>query len=256
MAQVEVELEKGVATLTLNRPEALNSLTGALLAELDAAVGDVAARPEIGGVLITGAGRAFAAGADIDEISQLDATRGLEFARRGQRIFSRIDGLEKPVVAAINGYALGGGCELAMACHVRLASSRAKLGQPEVKLGILPGFGGTQRLPRLVGRGQAARLILSGQPISAEEALRIGLVDEVVDPERLQARARHLLEEMLERGPRAIAASLRAIRQGVDLTLDEGLELEARLFADCCGSDEMREGTSAFLEKRSPRFGR
>ncbi len=186
----------------------------------------------------------------------LDNRTGLAFARRGQGVFSRIERLEKPVIAAVNGFALGGGCELAMACHMRIASSRAKFGQPEVKLGILPGFGGTQRLPRLVGRGVATQLILSGDIIRAEEALRIGLVNEVVEPDELLPRSRALLEGMLAMGPGAVAASLVAIRDGLDPSLADGLELEARLFARACGTPEMKEGTAAFLEKRDPRFSR
>jgi enoyl-CoA hydratase len=169
-------------------------------------------------------------------------------------VFGRIEQLEKPVVAAVNGFALGGGCELALACHLRLASTRARFGQPEVKLGILPGFGGTQRLPRLVGRGAATRLILSGEMIAADEALRIGLCEEVAAPDALLERARELLETILANGPRAIAASLAAIRDGLSLPLDAALEVEARAFSALCGSDEMREGTTAFLEKREPKF--
>ncbi len=256
MAQVELEAESRIATITLNRPDALNSLSSSVLGELDDAVGSVESDAAVHAVIVTGAGRAFVAGADIEEISGLDAQTGLAFARRGQAVFSRIERLEKPVVAAVNGFALGGGCELAMACHMRIASSRAKFGQPEVKLGILPGFGGTQRLPRLVGRGVATQLILSGDIIRAEHALRIGLVNEVVEPDELLPRARTVLEGILAMGPGAVAASLVAIRDGLDPSLADGLELEARLFARACGTPEMKEGTAAFLEKRDPRFSR
>jgi len=217
-------------------------------------VGRIESDAAIHGAIVTGAGRAFVAGADISEIAKLDRSSGLDFARRGQGVFSRIEALPKPVVAAVNGFALGGGCEVAMACHVRVASTRARFGQPEVKLGIIPGFGGTQRLPRLVGRGTAAKLILSGRPISAEEALRIGLVDEVAEPEALLERCEALLKEILANGPGALAAALAAIRGGSDLPLDDALELEAELFAELCSRDEMKEGTSAFLEKRDPAF--
>jgi len=254
MAQVELDVSEGVATLTFNRPDALNALSSSVLEELDTAVDRIESDAAIHGAIVTGAGRAFVAGADISEIAKLDRSSGLDFARRGQGVFSRIEALPKPVVAAVNGFALGGGCEVAMACHVRVASTRARFGQPEVKLGIIPGFGGTQRLPRLVGRGTAAKLILSGRPISAEEALRIGLVDEVAEPEALLERCEALLKEILANGPGALAAALAAIRGGSDLPLDDALELEAELFAELCSRDEMKEGTSAFLEKRDPAF--
>jgi enoyl-CoA hydratase len=254
MAQVELEVSEGVATLTFNRPDALNALSSSVLDELDAAVGRIESDAAIHGAIVTGAGRAFVAGADISEIAKLDRSSGLSFARRGQGVFSRLEELPKPVVAAVNGFALGGGCEIAMACHVRVASTRARFGQPEVKLGIIPGFGGTQRLPRLVGRGTAAKLILSARPISAEEALRIGLVDEVAEPEVLLERCAALLSEILANGPGALAAALAAMRGGSDLPLGDALELEAELFAELCSRDEMKEGTSAFLEKRDPAF--
>jgi enoyl-CoA hydratase/carnithine racemase len=254
VALVELAREGALATLTLNRPEALNALSGPLLTELDAAVARIEGDAAIHAAIVTGAGRAFVAGADIGEIAKLDPKGGLEFARRGQAVFSRIERLPKPVVAAVNGYALGGGCELAMACHVRIASTRARFGQPEVHLGILPGFGGTQRLPRLVGRGMAAKLILSGAQLAADEALRVGLVEEVVEPDQLLDRARALLGEMLRNGRAALAASLRALREGLELPLPEALEVEARIFSELCATPEMREGTAAFLEKRDPKF--
>lgn len=254
MALVELTVEDGFATLTINRPEALNSLSAGVLAELDAAIARVEREPAIRAAIVTGAGRAFVAGADIEEISRLDSRSGVDFARRGQAVFSRIENLDKPVVAAVNGFALGGGTELALACHVRIASTRAKFGQPEVKLGILPGFGGTQRLTRLVGRGVATELILHGGHISAERALAIGLVNELVEPEQLLARARQWLVECFKNGPRALGASLRAIREGLDLALAGGLEREAQIFGELCGTPEMKEGTAAFLAKREPKF--
>jgi enoyl-CoA hydratase len=254
VALVELGVEDGIAQVTLNRPEALNSLSGALLAELDAITAKIERDASIRGAIVTGAGRAFAAGADIEEISRLDHEAGVAFARRGQSVFGRIEKLEKPVVAAVNGFALGGGCELAMACHLRFASNKAKFGQPEVKLGILPGFGGTQRLPRLVGRGKAIELTLHGGHISAEDALCLGLVNEVTEPDDLIPRSRKWLKECFANGPRALALSLRAIREGLDRPLDAGIELEAQLFGDACGTPEMKEGTAAFLQKRSPKF--
>lgn len=254
MPQVELSSEDGIATLLINRPESLNSLSVGLLGELDLAIARVEREPGIRAAIVTGAGRAFVAGAAIDEIARLDARTGLEFARRGQAVFARIENLDKPVVAAVNGFALGGGTELALACHVRIASTKAKFGQPEVKLGILPGFGGTQRLPRLVGRGVATELILHGGHISAERALAIGLVNEVVEPDALLPRARQFLAECLKNGPRALAESLRAIREGLDLPLADGIEREAKIFGELCGTPEMVEGTSAFLQKREPKF--
>ncbi len=254
MAQVDVTIDDRIATVLLNRPDSLNSLSASVLNELAAVVERLEKDPGISAAVITGAGRAFVAGADIEEISQLDPQTGSSFAELGQGVFSRIENLEKPVIAAVNGFALGGGCELAMACHMRIASSKAKFGQPEVKLGIIPGFGGTQRLPRLVGRGIATQILLSGGMIRADEALRIGLVNEVVEPEVLLDRAKAILEEILKNGPRAIADCLAAVRDGLDENISDSMKVEAKLFSAACGSDEMREGTTAFLEKRDPKF--
>ena len=254
MAEVELTIQENTARVTINRPQALNALSASVLDALDGPVATIENDRAIYGAIVTGEGRAFVAGADIEELSKLDPAAGLEFARRGQAVFSRIENLEKPVVAAINGFALGGGCELALACHVRIASERAQLGQPEVKLGLIPGFGGTQRLARLVGRGLAQQLVLSGDMVNAEEAHRIGLVNEVVPPEQLMNRTHEVLNQILANGPRAVAAALRAIREGLDLPLDQGLEVEARRFSELCGTQESREGTRAFLEKRGPKF--
>ena len=243
-----------IATVTMNRPDKLNALNAATIAELGVAIDEVQARDDVGGVILTGAGRAFVAGADISELAGQSPADARARALRGQAIFRRIETSPKPVIAAINGFALGGGCELAMACHVRVASDAAKLGQPEVKLGLLPGYGGTQRLPRLVGRGGALKLLLTGEIVDASEALRIGLVDRVVAAAELPAAARGLMLAMLANGPLALAACLDAVDRGLDATLTEGLVLEAEHFGALAASADMKEGTRAFLEKRSPRF--
>ena len=241
-----------LAVVTLNRPKVLNALHAATFAELDEVFGALAADPAIRVILLTGAGgRAFAAGADIGELAAAKAEDGAEFSRRGQKVFRRIETLGKPVIACIQGFALGGGCELAMACTLRLAADDARLGQPEVKLGVIPGYGGTQRLPRLVGRGTALKLLLTGEIISATEALRIGLVDEVVPAAELMARAEALALSIASQAPLAIAEMLRVVDEGLDLKLDEALGLEAERFGQLCGTIDKAEGTRAFLEKRA-----
>jgi enoyl-CoA hydratase len=254
MPQVDLEVKDGIATVTFRRPEQLNALSLSVLEELDRVVSRLEQEDAILGVIITGEGRAFVAGADITELAKLERRRGHDFVRYGQGILSRIERLPKPVVAAINGFALGGGCEIALACHIRLASSKARFGQPEVKLGLIPGFGGTQRLPRVIGRGIATQMLIAGGPIPADRALAIGLANEVVEPEGLLDRAREILTETLANGPQAVASTLKAVHDGLERTLEEGLALEADLFANLCGTDEMHEGTSAFLEKRDPKF--
>jgi enoyl-CoA hydratase len=253
---LQLTIEANVATITLNRPKVLNALNAAMLLELDEAFTTLAEDNTVRAILLTGAGgKAFAAGADIAELAQVDGDAGEQLARRGQRVFRRIETLGKPVIACINGFALGGGCELAMACTLRLASDTARLGQPEIKLGILPGYGGSQRLPRLVGQGAALKMILTGQMIDAAEALRIGLVDEVVpgDPEtNLMPRARELATLLAAMPPLAVAASIEAVQRGADLPLDEALALEASIFGRLCKTEDKREGTTAFLEKRTP----
>ncbi|WP_263356869.1 enoyl-CoA hydratase-related protein [Acidicapsa ligni] len=253
MAFEHILLEKRapIAVVTINRPRVLNALNAATLSELSEAFEDLAADTAIGVILLTGAGsKAFVAGADIHELAVLDEASGRAFAARGQAIFRRIETLGKPVIAVIPGFALGGGCELAMACTLRLASDAARFGQPEVKLGIIAGFGGTQRLPRLVGRGAALKLLLSGAIISAEEALRIGLVDEVVEAEQLMARAEVLALEIAANAPLALAKTLEAVDRGLDLSLEKGLALEAELFGNCCSTADKAEGTGSFLAKR------
>jgi len=248
-----VEVRDGVAVITLNRPKVLNALNAGLLAELDAAVDAVAADAAIRAVILTGAGeKAFAAGADIQELARVSGVDGQELALRGQRLFSKIESMRVPVIAAINGFALGGGCELALACTIRVASESAKLGQPEVKLGLTPGYGGSQRLPRLVGKGAALKMILTGEMITAAEALRIGLVEEVLPADQLMPRAERIAKTIAVQAPLAVAKCLEAVNTGYDLPLGEALAHEAALFGLCCGTADKAEGTSAFLEKRVP----
>ena len=248
-----LEKRAPLAVITFNRPKVLNALNAATLEELSSALEDVAADPEVRVILLTGAGpKAFVAGADITELAALDAETGRAFARRGQELFRCIETLGKPVIACIHGFALGGGCELAMACTIRLASETAKLGQPEVKLGVIAGFGGTQRLPRLVGPSAALKLLLSGEIISAEEALRIGLVDEVLPgTDQLMARAEALAMEIAANAPIAIERTLLAVDSGLDRSLEDGLAEEARHFGQCCATQDKAEGTAAFLAKRA-----
>jgi enoyl-CoA hydratase len=248
-------LERGdaYAVVTLNRPKVMNALNRALFAELDDAFTVLAGDSAVRAIILTGAGeKAFAAGADIGELATLSATEGQQLAQRGQAVFRRIETCGKPVIAAIQGFALGGGCELAMACTIRIASERARLGQPEVKLGLVPGYGGTQRLPRLVGKGAALKLLLTGDMVGAEEAFRIGLVDEVVPAEALLSRAETLARAIAQQAPLAVAACLRAVDGGYDLPLDAGLDFEASLFGLACATEDKAEGTRAFLEKRAP----
>jgi len=248
---------QGYLLVTLNRPEKLNALNITLLEELHGVFADLSREETIGGVIITGAGeKAFAAGADIAELNRLDGYTGAEYSRKGQHAFLAIERLARPVIAAVNGFALGGGCELAMACHIRLASTNARFGQPEVNLGIIPGFGGTQRLPRLIGQGRAIEYNLTGATIDALTAERIGLVNHVYEPEELLAKADEMMMTMLAKGPFALANALTATRTALDLDTDRGMELEAELFAQCCGTEDFSEGTTAFLQKRPAAFRR
>jgi enoyl-CoA hydratase len=241
------------AVVTLNRPQVMNALNRALFSELDDAFTSLANDTSVRAIIVTGAGeKAFAAGADISEIATLSAVDGQQMARRGQAVFRKIETCGKPVIAAIQGFALGGGCELAMACTIRIASEKARLGQPEVKLGLIPGYGGTQRLPRLVGKGTALKLLLTGDMVGAEEAFRIGLVDEVVPAEALMARAETLARAIAQQAPLGVAGCLRAVEGGYDLPIEAGLELEASLFGLACATEDKAEGTRAFLEKRAP----
>ena len=249
------DVQDGVARLTINRPEKLNALNDHVIAELGDAVERIAATGEIGGAIVTGAGsKAFVAGADIAELALQGPFDGKARALRGQAVLRRLETCGKPIVAAVNGFALGGGCELALACHLRVASETAKFGQPEVKLGIAPGYGGTQRLPRLVGKGVALQLILTGEMIDAQQAYRIGLVNKVVPAASLLTEADALLRAILAMGPLAVRLALEAVERGLDLSLDEGLLLEANHFGLLASTRDMKEGLSAFLAKRPPKF--
>jgi enoyl-CoA hydratase/carnithine racemase len=250
-----VEKNTAVAYVTINRPKVLNALNLETMEELRAAFTDIKNDTTIRVAILTGSGeKAFVAGADIGELSKHDAISGKEYTHKGQSVLDLIEKLGKPVIACINGFALGGGCELAMACTMRLASQTAKLGQPEVKLGIIPGYGGTQRLPRLVGKGIAMQLVLTGEMISAEEAHRIGLVNEVVPTADLIPRAEAIAQKIVANAPLAIQYAMEAVNHALDLTLSEGLYLEATLFGVCCATEDKTEGTKAFLEKRAAQF--
>jgi enoyl-CoA hydratase len=252
---LKIETKDGIAVVTVNRPDKLNALNAHTIEELDLAFAALGGDAGVKGVILTGAGeKAFVAGADIAELAAAGPVEAREVGRKGQAVFSRIEGLPNPVVAAVNGFALGGGCELALACHVRLASENARLGTPEVKLGLMCGYGGTQRLPRLVGRGRALELLLTGEMIDAAEAWRIGLVNRVVPKERLLPEAVALLQRMLANGPVALRYTLEAVAGGLEMPLAEGQRLEATLFGVLCTTEDMKEGTRAFLEKRPPQF--
>jgi len=243
-----------IATITVNRPDKLNALNDATIAELGRAIDETRERDDVAGVVLTGAGRAFVAGADISELSSQNGVEARARARRGQEVFRRFESSPKPTVAAVNGFALGGGCELAMACHVRVASEQAKFGQPEVKLGIVPGYGGTQRLPRLVGKGRALQLLLTGEMIDAQEALRIGLVNRVVPAAELLMVADGILRQMLANAPLAVASCIEAVDRGLDMALDDALVFEAGYFGLLASTQDVKEGMGAFLEKRAPQF--
>ena len=249
------ELTDGIARITVNRPDKLNALNAIVIAELGDAVTRIETDSAVRGVIVTGAGsKAFVAGADINELTEQGATGGRARALAGQQVFRRLERCGKPVIAAVNGFALGGGCELAMACHLRVASENAKFGQPEVKLGIAPGYGGTVRLPRLVGRARALELLLTGEMIDAAEAHRIGLVNRVVPADRLLNESEALLKTILANGPLAVRACLEAVDAGLDVGMDEALLFEASYFGLLSATEDMREGTRAFVEKRKPRF--
>ena len=251
---VEVTHDGHVSTLTINRPDKLNALSQEVLSDLSAAVDAVAANDDTWAVVITGTGKAFVAGADIAAMKDMTEAEGLAFGALGHEVFSAIENLRCPVIAAVNGFALGGGCELALACDFIYASSKAKFGQPEVSLGIIPGFGGTQRLPRRVGSAGARELIYTGKMINAAEALRFGLANAVFEPDELLGAAAKTAAEIASKGPLAVASAKRLIRDGVDLPLPEANRLEQAAFGDAFGTEDQSEGMAAFLEKRAATF--
>lgn len=250
---IKTDIEDGIYTITINRPDKMNALSKMVFDELDKAMDIVYADKDVQGVIITGEGRkAFVAGADITEFLDIQQGNSCNLAVRGQQVFFKIENSPKPVVAAVNGFALGGGCELAMACHMRLASQNAKFGQPEVNLGLIPGYGGTQRLQALVGRAKAMELILTGNMVDAQEAKALGLINQVYSQEDLLEKTKELLKLILSKSPVAVAKAIEAIN-----SFDHskaGFEREAQLFAEAFSSDDMKEGTAAFLEKRKPKF--
>jgi enoyl-CoA hydratase len=255
LSNILCEKKNAIAYVTVNRPKVLNALNMATMEELRAVFHEIKNDASVRIVILTGAGeKAFIAGADIGELAQLDAVSAKQYTHRGQSVLNLIENLAKPVIACINGFALGGGCEIAMACTMRLASENAKFGQPEVKLGIVPGYGGTQRLPRLVGKGIAMQLLLTGEMISAQEAHRIGLVNEVVPAAELVRRAEAIAEKIIANAPLAVAYTIDAVNKGMEMPMAEGLYLEATLFAVACASEDKKEGTTAFLEKRQAQF--
>lgn len=247
--------DDGLGWIIINRPDRLNALNAETVKELQQAFLSFEGDSEVKAVILTGSGeKAFVAGADIDELSRLDISTGEKYVLEGQKLTILIENFKKPVIAAVNGYALGGGTELALSCHIRIASEKAKMGQPEVKLGLIPGFGGTQRLARLVGKGKALELILSGKMIDAQEALTIGLLNRVVPHEELSSTCEAIAREIVDNSPIALGYSIQAINEGLDQTLEEGLHLEAKLFGKTCATEDSKEGTQAFLEKRKANF--
>jgi enoyl-CoA hydratase len=257
MAYENLKYEKGegIAYITFNRPEKLNALNRKTMEELNAILDDARADDSVRVLILTGAGeKAFIAGADINELAQQTPVHGKEYSLWGQSVLHKLETMGKPSIAAINGFALGGGCELALACTMRIAGKNAKLGQPEVKLGIIPGYGGSQRLARLCGKGVAHELCLAGEMITAEEAARIGLVNHAVEPGELMATCEGLARKIIEKAPLAVRYAMEAIERGTEMPLEEGLFLEATLFGLCCATEDMREGTRAFIEKRPAQF--
>jgi len=249
------EKRNGIGYVTINRPDKLNALNQRVMEELRTCFENIQSDKEVSAVILSGAGeKSFVAGADVSELAVQDPVQGQQTSTRGQRTLDFIEDLGKPVIAAVNGYALGGGCELAMACTLRIASENARFGQPEVKRGIIPGYAGTQRLPRLVGKGRAMEMILTGEPISAQEAYRIGLVNQVVASKDLVAAAEAVARKIMANGPLAVKLSMEAVNHGTEMTQEEGQFLEATLFGLCCTTADMKEGTRAFLEKRPPTF--
>ncbi|HEV2130787.1 MAG TPA: enoyl-CoA hydratase-related protein [Longimicrobiaceae bacterium] len=256
-SNLQLDVREGIATLSINRPDKLNALNEQTIRELTEAVGEITDDDEVRGIVLTGVGqKAFVAGADIGELAKMGPVDGIEVSRLGQRVFRQIELSRKPMIAAVNGFALGGGCELALACHLRIASENAKFGLPEVKLGIIPGYGGTLRLPRIVGKGRALELILTGEMIDAHEAHRIGLANRVVPQEELLDETRKLMQTILRNGPIALALAIECTTRGLEMSVDDGLALESNLFGLLAATEDMREGMTAFLEKRKAEFRR
>jgi enoyl-CoA hydratase len=250
-----VDTKGKIAIVKINRPDKLNALNFETLSELQAVFNELKTNPEVFVVILTGNGeKAFVAGADILELNKLDSLEGKKFAEFGQKVFSSIENFDKPVIAAVNGFALGGGCELALSCHIRIASENAKFGQPEVNLGIIPGYGGTQRLTRLVNSGRAMEIILTGDMVDAKEALSIGLVNKVYPITELMNKTFEMAAKISSKGQQAIRFAMKAVRAVNEVSLSQGLNVEASLFALCCGTEDFKEGTNAFLEKRKPSF--
>ena len=254
MALVNVTKEGAVATVSINRPDALNALNDEVLAELEKTITELDADREVLVVVVTGEGKAFVAGADIAAMAEMDGAQAKAFAENGQRIFGALERAHFITIAAVNGFALGGGMELALACDIRLASTRAKMGQPEVGLGVTPGFGGTQRLPKLVGPGKAMYLLTTGEQIDGARALELGLVNAVFEPEELLPKVMELAEAVAKKGPTSLAMVKKAAHDGLTLTVEEGCKLEAELFGKCFEGGEGNEGMKAFLEKRAPKW--
>ncbi|TCO67647.1 short-chain-enoyl-CoA hydratase [Caldanaerobacter subterraneus] len=252
---IEVKIEKGIATITISRPKALNALNTETLEELENVLEVLQNDDGVKVIVITGAGeKAFVAGADISEMKDMSVFEAKKFAELGQKVFRKIELMKKPVIAAVNGYALGGGCELALACDIRIASRNAKFGQPEVGLGIIPGFGGTQRLPRIVGVSKAKEFIYTGDMIDAEEALRIGLISKVVEQDKILEEAYGIAKKIMSKGLVAVSLAKEAINKSLEVDIDSGMEYEANAFALCFGTQDQKEGMAAFLEKRAPKF--
>ena len=250
-----VENRNKIAFVTVNRPDKLNALNAQAKDELKQVFASIKSDSAVDAVILTGAGeKAFVAGTDIKELTELDRASGQAFSEGGQSVFNLIENLGKPVIAAVNGYALGGGAELALACHIRISSENAKFGQPEVNLGVIPGYGGTQRLARLVGKAKAMEMILTGDPIDAQEALRIGLVSKVVPQSELMRAAEEIAQKILAKGQIAVRKAIQAVNASQEKSLTDGLAVEATLFGECCATEDFKEGTRAFLEKRKPVF--
>jgi len=255
MDTLHIQKENSIVVITIDRPDVLNAVNAAVVAELDQAVKDAVSDNTVGVIIITGSGeKAFVAGADIKAMSEMNSADALEFGKAGQAMTLTIENSPKPVIAAVNGFALGGGCEIALACHIRIAAENAVFSQPEVKIGLIPGWGGTQRLPRIVGKGKANEMILTGEMVSAEEACHIGLANAVVPPAELMETCKIMAETILKNGPNAIAQSLASINAGSGMPIKEGLDMEVKNFSGLFETEETKEGLSAFVEKRPPKF--